>query len=60
MNHDAKDKKAKQTFITLAMFAHGYTSMLTNHYMEYNEALISEHLVKAYYGAAAEARKEKG
>lgn len=51
-------EKVKQIFATLAVFAHGYASLLANHYMVYDEAQAAEHLTKAFYGAAAAEEKE--
>lgn len=51
-------EKTKEIFVTLAVFAHGYASLLANHYMEYDEALAAEHLTRAYYGAVAAAQEE--
>ena len=52
-------KKTKEIFATLAVFTHGYASLLANHYMEYDEALASEQLTKAFCGAVS-AAEEKG
>ena len=52
-------EKAKEIFAALAIFSHGYASLLANHYMEYNEALASEQLTKAFYGAVASAMEEE-
>ena len=53
-------EKTKEIFATLAIFTHGYASLLANHYMEYDEVSASEQLAKAFYGAAAAAmEKEK-
>ncbi len=51
--------KTKQVFLAVAMFAHGYASMLANNTMEYNEQVIMEHLKFAYRGAIL-AVKEDG
>ena len=51
-------EKTKEIFVTLAVFAHGYASLLANHYMEYDEAQAAEHLKKAFCGAAAAAEEE--
>ena len=52
-------EKAREIFATLAIFTHGYASLLANHYMEYDEVSASEHLTRAYDGAVAAARGEK-
>ena len=46
-------EKTKEIFATLAIFTHGYASLLANHYMEYDEALASAALSRAFSGAAA-------
>ena len=48
-------EKTKEIFATLAVFTHGYASLLVNHYVEYDEASAIEHLTKAYDGAVAAA-----
>ncbi|MGI5977020.1 MAG: TetR/AcrR family transcriptional regulator [Candidatus Limivicinus sp.] len=52
-------EKTKEVFTTLAIFAHGYASLLANHYMEYDEASASQQLTRAFYGAAAAAMEEE-
>ena len=52
-------EKTKEIFATLAIFTHGYASLLANHYMEYDEASASEHLTKACYGAVAAVMEEE-
>ena len=52
-------EKTKEIFTSLAIFAHGYASLLANHYMEYEEASASEQLTRAFYGAAASAMEEE-
>lgn len=52
-------EKTKEIFITLAVFSHGYASLLANHYMEYDEELAAEHLSRAFYGAVAAAEDPK-
>lgn len=43
--------QAKEVFITLAMFAHGYASIIANNSLEFDEKLIAEHLERVYTGA---------
>lgn len=43
--------KTKQVFLLIAMFAHGYASMLANNTLEYDENVIMAHLELAYKGA---------
>lgn len=51
---DAMDLNMEQTkdvFITLALFVHGYASIIVNNFLEYDEELIKVHLARAYTGA---------
>ena len=52
-------KKTKDVFITVAMFAHGYASMIVNNGLEYDEKLIAEHLIRAWNGAVLAAGQEE-
>ena len=40
-----------QIFLTLAMFVHGYASIVSNNSLEYDEELIKVHLKQVYTGA---------
>lgn len=44
-------QKTKKIFLLIAMFAHGYASMLANNSLEYDENVIMAHLELAYKGA---------
>ncbi len=44
-------KNTRDVFITVALFAHGYASIIANNALEYDEKLISEHLERAWNGA---------
>ena len=44
-------EKTKQVFLTVALFAHGYASMIANNGLEYDEKLVAEHLEQAWRGA---------
>lgn len=46
-------EKTKEVFLILAMFAHGYASIIANNSLEFDEKLIASHLEKAYNGAVA-------
>ena len=50
-------QKTKSVFITVALFAHGYASIIANNHLEFDEALIAEHLERAWNGAVLAARK---
>lgn len=43
--------QTKEVFMTIAMFAHGYASIIANNSMEYDEAVVAAHLERAYRGA---------
>ena len=51
-------EKTREIFATLAVFTHGYASLLANHYMEYDEAMAAAALTKAYLGAVAAAEEK--
>lgn len=53
-------EKTKEIFITIALFAHGYASIIANNSLEYDEKLISAHLERAYKGAVLAAQTETG
>ena len=46
-------------FITVALFAHGYASIIANDRLEYDEKLIAEHLTRAWNGAVLAAEQEE-
>ena len=52
-------QKTKQIFLTVALFAHGYASIIANNGLEYDEKLIAEHLERAWNGAFLEATQEE-
>ena len=52
-------KKTKEIFLTVALFAHGYASIIANNRLEYDEKLISEHLERAWNGAVLAATQEE-
>lgn len=51
--------RTKQVFLSVAMFAHGYASMLANNTLEYDEDVIASHLALAYRGAMLAVGEEK-
>ena len=53
-------EQTKEVFLTIAMFAHGYASIIANNSMEYDEKLVAEHLERAYRGAVLAEREEAG
>lgn len=50
--------QTKEVFITLAMFVHGYASIIANNSLEFDEKLIAKHLERVYTGAMAAIREE--
>ena len=44
-------EKSRDVFITVALFAHGYASLIANNHLEFDEKLIAEHLERAWNGA---------
>ena len=52
-------QKTKDVFITVAMFAHGYASIIANNHLEFNEKLIAEHLTRTWNGAVLAAAQEE-
>ncbi len=49
--------QAKEIFITIFLFAHGYASIIANNSLEYDEELIKSHLERAYRGAILAVRE---
>ena len=52
-------EKTKQVFLTVALFAHGYASIIANNGLEYDEKLVAEHLTRAWNGAVRAAAQEE-
>lgn len=50
--------RTKQVFLSVAMFAHGYASMIANNTVEYDENVILTHLALVYKGAVLAATEE--
>lgn len=51
-------EKTKEIFLTIAMFAHGYASIISNNSLEYDEETVIRHLTNAYRGAVLAAKEE--
>ena len=45
------EKQVKDVFLTVALFAHGYASIIANNHLEYDEKLIAQHLERCWNGA---------
>lgn len=52
-------KQTKEVFITLAMFVHGYASIIANNALEYDESVVAIHLKNVYRGAILALQEEK-
>lgn len=53
-------EQTKEIFITLAMFAHGYASIIANNSLAYDEKLIAAHLERVYKGAVLALQHDSG
>lgn len=51
-------EQTKKVFVTIAMFAHGYASIIANNSLEYDEKTAAAHLERAYRGAVLAVREE--
>lgn len=52
-------EQTKEVFVTLALFVHGYASIIANNSLEYDETLITTHLKRVYTGAVLAVKEEK-
>lgn len=52
-------EQTKEIFITLAMFVHGYASIIANNSLEYDESVVTVHLKHVYRGAILALQEEK-
>ncbi len=52
-------QKTRNVFITVALFAHGYASIIANNHLEFDEKLIAEHLERTWNGAVLAAVQEE-
>ena len=53
------ETQMKEVFLTIAMVAHGYASIIANNSLEYDESVISVHLQRAYRGAVLALQEEE-
>lgn len=51
-------EQTKEVFVTLALFVHGYASIIANNSFEYDEKLIATHLKRVYTGAILAIQEE--
>jgi len=52
-------KQTRDVFLTVALFAHGYASIIVNNDLEFDEKLIAGHLERAWNGAVLAAASEE-
>lgn len=52
-------EKTRNVFLTVALFAHGYASIIANNALEFDEELIAEHLERAWNGAVFAVSQEE-
>ena len=52
-------EKTRSVFLTVAMFVHGYASIIANNALEYDESLAAAHLERAFTGAVMAVSQEK-
>ncbi len=55
---DLNMEQTKDVVLTLALFVHGYASIIVNNALEYDEELIKVHLERAYKGAILAIQEE--
>lgn len=51
-------EQTKEVFITLALFVHGYASIIANNSLEYDEKIITSHLERVYKGAVSAVQED--
>ncbi len=51
-------EKTREVFLTVALFAHGYASIIANNALEFDERLVAVHLERAFIGAVLAASQE--
>lgn len=52
-------EQTKEVFLTIALFAHGYASIIANNSLEYDEAVVASHLERTYRGAVLAVQEER-
>lgn len=50
--------QTKDIFITVALFVHGYASIIANNHLEFDEKLIAAHLERVWNGAVLAAKAD--
>ena len=51
-------EKTREVFLTVALFAHGYASIIANNALEYDERIVASHLERAFIGAVLAVSQE--
>ena len=51
--------KTKEVFLTVALFVHGYASIIANNTLEFDEELVAFHLERAFNGAVITVSQEE-
>ena len=51
-------EKTREVFLTVALFAHGYASIISNNALEFAEHLVAVHLERAFNGAVLAVSQE--
>ncbi len=51
-------EQTKEIFVTLALFVHGYASIIANNSLEFDEKLITTHLKRVYTGSILAIQEE--
>jgi len=52
-------ERTRDVFLTLALFVHGYASLLANNALEYDESYAAAHLEQVFAGAVMAVRQEE-
>lgn len=52
-------EQTKEVFLTIALFAHGYASIIANNSLEYDEEVVASHLERAYRGVVLAVQEER-
>lgn len=52
------EEQTKEIFLTLALFVHGYASIIANNSLEFDEAVAAAHLERVYIGARLALQEE--
>ena len=56
---DMSMEETKKVFVTIALFAHGYASIIANNALEFEESVVACHLERAFRGAVLAIEEER-